>query len=334
MLDTVAMFGLMYYVFLIGVKMDPTLIKKSGRKEILIGMVSLFLPLIVVSAISFPLRPFLPKDLQNVGLLIFLAALLSVTSFAVLVPILYELQLLNSEIGRLAMSSSVLSDICGWMFMATFIVMQASSVSAMEAIWALLSLIAIVLFIVLVIRPASLWIIRQTPEGKPVEEIYILMILVLVCVIGFLSDMIGANSFNGALVLGLALPEGPPLGSTIVERLDCIISGLLLPLYYCMSGLKTDVSTIQNLGTWSFLQLLLVMGCLGKLLGTLLPSLYFKIPFREALSLSLLMNAKGVVELITFNFWKDIKVSITYSPLSCNFLPYRVIEKKSHRDVW
>lgn len=321
-LDTIAMFALMYYVFLIGVKMDPTLIKKVGRKEILIGMVSLFTPLIVIIAISFPLNRFLPKDLQNLLLLVSLAVVLSITSFSVLVPILYELHLLNSEIGRLAMSSSILSDICGWLYMATFIVVQACWVSVMEGMWAFLSVIAMVLFIVLVIRPASFWIIHNTPEGKPVEEIYILLILVLVSVVGFFSDLIGANSFNGALVLGLALPEGPPLGATLVEKLDCIISGIFLPLYYAMSGLKTNVSAIQNLGTWSFLQLIVLVGCFGKLLGTLLPSLYFKMPFREALSLSLLMNAKGIVEVVTFNFWKSIKVLITYSTLTpCNFAP-------------
>ncbi|KAJ8650860.1 hypothetical protein MRB53_003883 [Persea americana] len=307
-LNTVGMFGLMYCVFLIGVKMDPGLIRKSGRKALLIGMAGVISPLTLVAFISLSLGKFLLKEPQNVLMLSFLAALLPITSFAVLIPILCELRLLNSDLGRLAMSTSILSDIWGWFLMVLFIVLQASSSSPAKSAWALFSAVALVSFIVFVIRPMTLWIISQTPKGRPVAEIYILFILVLVLVIGFFGDMIGANSFNGALVLGLAIPDGPPLGDALVDKLDCIISGLLLPLYYAVSGLKTDVFAIHDLNTWTFLQIIFITSCLGKLLGTLLPSLYYKMPFRDAFSLSLLMNSKGLVEVITFNLWKDLKL--------------------------
>lgn len=307
LLETVGGFGVIYWVFLIGVKLDPHLIRKSGRKPIVIGLVGLLLSIITMTVTSYFIRKFLPKALDNL-LLTFLPGLFSLSSFVVVVPILYEFHLVNSELSKLAMPAAMMDDICGWIFSAIVFTWKTSSASPMTSISAFLALCSLMTFIFIVIRPATFWIISQTPEGRPVEEVFILSIFVLVLVIAFVGDTIGANSFNMALMLGLAIPDGPPLGAALVEKLECIISSLLLPIYFLVIGQKTNVFTIHDSSKWSFLQLVIIIGCISKLLGTLLSSLYYKMPFREAISLSLLMNSKGIIEVFILNYWKEIKI--------------------------
>ncbi|KAK4486379.1 hypothetical protein RD792_009052 [Penstemon davidsonii] len=124
---------------------------------------------------------------------------------------------------------------------------------------------------------------------------------------GFITDAIGTHSVFGAFVFGLVIPNGP-LGVTLIERLEDFVSGLLLPLFFAISGLKTDVTTINGFATWAILGLVIILACAGKIAGTLLVSLYYKMPFYEGLTLGLLMNTKGLVEMIVLNVGKDQKV--------------------------
>jgi Kef-type K+ transport system membrane component KefB len=137
-----------------------------------------------------------------------------------------------------------------------------------------------------------------------VDETYVFFFLLIVLLVGLYSDIIGTNSFHGALMLGLAIPDGPPLGTALGEKIEAMVSGLILPLHYAMTGLSTDVLEIH----WGRLQMVMILAWFGKLAGVMASSLYLEIPFLDAVSLSLFMNSKGIVEIITFTFFVTNKV--------------------------
>lgn len=305
-LNTVATFGLMYVIFLIGVRMDPTLVVRSGKKGVIIGLSGFLLPLALTTAGSSGAAMATERDLSRRSTFLFaLATSLSVTSFAVLSPILSELNLLNSDLGRIAMSASMTTDGIAWLIMVGYILAEAFLVSPATSLWAFLSVAALAAFILLVVRPVALWVIERTPPGHPVDETYVFVFLLIVLLVGFYSDIIGTNSFHGALMLGLVIPDGPPLGTALGEKIEAMVSGLILPLYYAMTGLSTDVWRMH----WGRLQLVVFLGWVGKLVGVMVPSLYLDIPLRDAVSLSLFMNSKGIVEVITFTFFLTNKVT-------------------------
>lgn len=305
-LNTVATFGLMYVIFLIGVRMDPTLVVRSGKKGVIIGLSGFLLPLALTTAGSSGAAMATERDVSRRSTFLFaLATSLSVTSFAVLSPILSELNLLNSDLGRIAMSASMTTDGIAWLIMVGYILAEAFLVSPATSLWAFLSVAALAAFILLVVRPVALWVIERTPPGHPVDETYVFVFLLIVLLVGFYSDIIGTNSFHGALMLGLVIPDGPPLGTALGEKIEAMVSGLILPLYYAMTGLSTDVWRMH----WGRLQLVVFLGWVGKLVGVMVPSLYLDIPLRDAVSLSLFMNSKGIVEVITFTFFLTNKVT-------------------------
>ncbi|CAD6271834.1 unnamed protein product [Miscanthus lutarioriparius] len=188
--------------------------------------------------------------------------------------------------------------------MVGYILAEAFLVSAVTSLWAFLSVAALGAVILFAVRPVALKVIERTPPGKPVDENYVFFFLLIVLLVGFYSDVIGTNSFHGALMLGLAIPDGPPLGTALGEKIDAMVSGLILPLYYAMTGLSTDVWSLH----WGRLQLVVLLGWFGKLVGVMVPSLFLEIPLRDTVSLSLFMNSKGIVEVITFTFFLTNKV--------------------------
>ena len=83
---------------------------------------------------------------------------------------------------------------------------------------------------------------------------------------------------------------------------------LLLPLYFASSGLKTDVTKLHSAEAWGILLLVTTAACAGKILGTFSVAMLFKTPVRESLTLGVLMNTKGLVELIVLNIGREKKV--------------------------
>ncbi|GAA0142807.1 transporter [Lithospermum erythrorhizon] len=305
-LETMANIGLLYFLFLVGVEMDLAVLKRTGKKAIFLAIAGMILPFLIGVSFSFMLHN-RSQIMKQGTFILFLGVALSVTAFPVLARILAELKLLNTEMGQVAMSSALVNDMCAWILLAFAIAIAENEQFTLASVWVLVSSVAFVVLCVFVVRPLISWMIKQTPEGEPISEFYICLILTGVMVSGFITDAIGTHSVFGAFVFGLVIPNGQ-LGLTLLERLEDFITGLLLPLFFAISGLKTDVLAIQGLGTWSVLALIIILACAGKVAGTLLVALYYKMSFNEGLTLGLLMNTKGLVEMIVLNVGKDQKV--------------------------
>ncbi|KAI8556564.1 hypothetical protein RHMOL_Rhmol05G0263500 [Rhododendron molle] len=111
----------------------------------------------------------------------------------------------------------------------------------------------------------------------------------------------------GAFVFGLTIPKGQ-FSERLIPRIEDFVSGLLLSLYFASSGLKTDVAKIRGVEAWGLLVLVIATACAGKVLGTFVVAMSFRVPARESITLGVLMNTEGLVELIVLNIGKEKKV--------------------------
>ncbi|XP_059430784.1 cation/H(+) antiporter 15-like [Corylus avellana] len=307
-LETLALFGFMLFIFLIGVKMDPTIIFKSGKRAMAIGILGFFVPYALAGLVAFVLNHFLSLDKDLSTVLPFVVLLQSLTAFAVIVCFLSELKLLNSEIGHLASSSSIVCEMCQWFVLTVTFATTTSEKSFATTIGTFSSTVLLIVLVVFGIRPAALWAIRHTPEGKPVKEMYFYAVLVALLVCGFMGEVIGLSAFITSFIFGLAIPDGPPLGAALVERLDCFVSVLLMPIFFTTCGLRMDVYSIKKLKNVGVIQSIVLVAFFGKLVGTMLPPIFCRVPLRDALSLALIMNSKGIVELAMLVRWKTDNV--------------------------
>ncbi|XP_057955535.1 cation/H(+) antiporter 15-like isoform X2 [Malania oleifera] len=100
-IETLSVFGFMLFIFLIGVKMDPSMVLKSSRKALAIGIMGFFVPYALAGIVATILSHYLSLDHDIASVLPFIAAMLSMTGFPVIACFLAELKILNSEIGRM-----------------------------------------------------------------------------------------------------------------------------------------------------------------------------------------------------------------------------------------
>lgn len=142
------------------------------------------------------------------------------------------------------------------------------------------------------------------------DELFVCATLCTVLAAGFATDAIGIHALFGGFIIGVSIPKDGPFAGSLVEKIEDLVSGLFLPLYFVSSGLKTNVATIHGGQSWGLLVLVICTACFGKIIGTVVVSLLCKVPFQEALALGFLMNTKGLVELIVLNIGKDRGVSL------------------------
>lgn len=305
----IGILGFMYFLFVSGVKTDLNVVKNVGRKHWCIASVSVFVPLICTLSTAIPQRNMMEENIARPSSIWGFSSSFALTAFPVIHPIIKELNLYSSEIGRLALSTAVVTDVIGINTILAFEAAKQAEGKHIAVLWYMISLVIFMASIFGGFRLAMLWIVRTTPEGKPVEQIYVVAILLSVVIVGFLSDMLGIAIANGSLCLGLAVPDGPPLGATIVEKSETVMMDILMPFSFLFVGLIVDVSSLGS--KWSVLQPVFIMAIVAyvtKMVATLMACRFLNMPLKECVAVSLILSLRGEVEILLFIHWMDFQI--------------------------
>ncbi|KAB5520180.1 hypothetical protein DKX38_024499 [Salix brachista] len=301
-LDTFEVLGLIFVLFLLSMRMDIDVVRKCGKLSVVIGLASFVVPTVITTVMASYLSGFFKLDQDLHKEVYVMAVLISTSSFQVVFSILEDLKLLNSELGRLALSSSMISGLFSWSFSVILAnVNEATSFGSKRSIMlAQISRIPLVMVIVFTFRPTMSWMVRQTPKGQPLKQSYILIISTMVLLSGFFGEINGHHYLFGPLLLGLATPNSPQLNSSLMEKIGTFVDSFLVPCFLVGVGRRINLfmTTFKLL---AFVQALIFISTLTKLAAIIVTSLYYKMPFRDALSLGIILNCKGFVDTLLYN---------------------------------
>ncbi|KAL5703421.1 hypothetical protein ACHQM5_028514 [Ranunculus cassubicifolius] len=301
--------------------MDIRMANGSGRKALFIGITVGFLPVLITAAVAYSFGPMFHYLKSDISSFESVALVASQTSFHVVACLLTDLEILNSEIGRLAIASSMISNICSLSVLVTTLAVTESlkeGANVKDGFYRIGSMLGLVLFMHVLMRPIMHWIVRRVPEGtNRVRGLDVFIVSVMILVSTFVGQCLGQPPGMGPLILGLAVPPGPPLAETIEDKLETIVSYVFLPLFYVASSAKSGGEinyifippTVQPDGTVSkmvpaphILALLIAfLAFLIKILGTILPSMCSGVSFNDSLVLGLILASQGLVDLIYFS---------------------------------
>lgn len=311
-LETLSYFGLMFYYFLWSVRLDLYTVLKTEKVAVVLAMSVSIFTFLIPTGISFLLKTYVAMEKDFANSLPYIGISQTFTIFISIAVLLTDLKILNTDIGRLAISVAVITDMIG-MFLSiiTFAVIQYTEGDILILVSATLSSFLFVLFVVFMMRPMILWMVKNPGKGST-NEICIVCIFVFIILSGLVGELIGQHFSMGPIILGLSLPEGPPIGTSLMKKLEIMCMAFLYPISLAVNGLGVDVFNMNIDYLW-VICLIIVVGFFAKIGAIMLPGYYLNISMKKCWIIGLLLNGKGICELVLFNVWVESQVCIVHS---------------------
>ncbi|KAI0375958.1 hypothetical protein BV20DRAFT_960038 [Pilatotrama ljubarskyi] len=302
-LNLTANVGLVLFLFLVGMEVDMRVVRKNAKASTAISVAGLLVPLGLGAALAVPIYHTFTDETDNFGyFILFVAVAVGITAFPVLCRILTELKLLDTTVGVVVLSAGVGNDVVGWVLLALAVALINAS-SGLTALWVLLTGMGFVLFMCMPVRWAYRWIAKKSGSleaGNP-SAMMMTITVVLVLISGFFTDIIGIHAIFGGFLAGLVIPHDNGFAIAMVEKLEDLVSILFLPLYFALSGLRTNLGLLDSGITWGYVVLICVVAFFSKFLGCGIMARLSGFKIREAGAIGTLMSCKGLVELIVLN---------------------------------
>ncbi|KIM29630.1 hypothetical protein M408DRAFT_68062 [Serendipita vermifera MAFF 305830] len=302
-LNLTATVGLVLFLFLTALEVDVRIIQRNAKSSTLISLAGIAIPFGMGAGIAVPIyNTFVNPNVNFSYFLLFTGVAMSITAFPVLCRILTELKLLNNHVGVITLSAGVGNDVVGWVLLALTVALVNAS-GGLTALYVFLSSVAWTLFLLFPVKWVYYRLAVKTgsiENGGPTPAMMIITLLI-VFISAFMTDILGVHAIFGGFIAGLIIPHEGGFAISLVERFEDLVTLLLIPIYFTLSGLKTNLGLLDTGITWGYTILLCVVAFVGKFFGCAITARLCKFTLRESSAIGVLMSCKGLVELIVLN---------------------------------
>ncbi len=305
-LGIVAQLGVIIYMFVVGLELNTDLLRGQVPTTVATSHASIVVPFTLGSALALYLYPRLStSDVPFTHFALFLGVAMSITAFPVLARILADRHMTRTKLGALALTCAAVDDITAWCLLAFVVgvVHDSGGHAALAAVWTA-GFIA-VMFVV--VRPLFDRLSRRIRDGRSSEGA---VAITLVAVLGaaLTTEAIGVHAIFGPFLLGAVIRHDSELARALKAAIGDLVIVLLLPAFFAFTGMRTQVGLVSTLQEWLVCGAIVLVAIAGKFGGTVLAARGTGLDWRHSAGLGVLMNTRGLMELIVLNVGLDLGV--------------------------
>ncbi len=304
-LGVIAQLGVILYMFGVGLELNASLLARRAHAAVAISHASILLPFLLGSGLALHLYPRLgTPGVPFTSFALFLGVAMSITAFPVLARILTDRRMNRTPLGVLALGCAAIDDVTAWCLLAFVVGVARAEPHTGLAVAAGAALFAA--FVFLVARP----LLKRWALGlrEPLSRGALAAVLVALLVAALATEAIGVHAIFGAFLLGAVMPHDSPLARAFSGGFEQIITALLLPAFFAFTGMRTHIDLLADGGAWLSCLLIIAVATAGKFGGTLAAARWSGLGWRDASALGVLMNTRGLMELIVLNIGLDLGV--------------------------
>ena len=306
LVQSLAQVGVILFMFIVGIDLDAQLLRQRGSAAVAISYASIVVPFSLGALLALYLYPRVgTADVPFLAFCLFLGISLSITAFPVLARILTDQALGASELGSLALTCAAVNDASAWCLLALIVGIIRSHVAG-----ALLTLglaVVFVLAVLFVVRPLVSRAAARVQASGTLGHGDVATMLVLALAAAAATDAMGIHALFGAFAVGVCIPSGSLLGSALKQRLEELIVVLFLPLFFALTGMRTQIALLDG-HAWLLCGLIILVACVGKVGGSALAARTAGLSWRDSAAVGVLMNTRGLMELVVLNVGLDLGI--------------------------
>lgn len=304
----IANVGIILFLFIVGLEVDLHYIKKNFKVAVSVGLINMAIPFGLGCAISVGLYNEYRSDetmasIEFTTYMVFVAVALCITAFPVLARILVELNLIGDKVGTIVLAAGIMNDLTGWILLA-LVVTLSNADNGINTLYILLLTFAWFLLLAYPVRLALRWYLRkftnELATGEP-SQLLMVIIIAMVFVSSFYTDIIGVHPIFGAFMVGVLVPRDNGYVIKITEKLEDMVHIVMIPIYFALAGLNVNLGDLNRGIDWAYVIGVIVLAMVGKVAGGLIAARLNGLFWRESLTVGVLMSCKGIVEIVVLN---------------------------------
>ncbi|MEV4150766.1 cation:proton antiporter [Amycolatopsis sp. NPDC049691] len=305
-LNVLAQVGVVLFVFLAGLEVNIRLMRGRGHLAVVVSHVSIAVPFVLgVLLAVFAYAKFAPQGVGSLAFALFIGVSMSITALPVLVRILKDTGMFHSRIGVVALTCAVVDDVTAWSLLALVVALVTAS-SLFGVLLTLGLAAAFTGLLYYVVRPLMAKYFTRTSEPTLRRLAPVALVGVLLCAMA--TEWIGVHAMFGAFMFGLVFPRGNVVEKWLHQNVNGLTTSLMLPLFFAYSGLRTNIRLLGDPTLWLWCAAILVVAVVGKLVSATAAARSVGETFCRALQIGVLMNCRGLTELIVLNVGLDLGV--------------------------
>jgi Kef-type K+ transport system membrane component KefB len=307
LLGSLSQIGIILYMFLVGLKLDTRQLRRRTSTSIAVSHASMVVPFLLGAVLALWLYPrYSSSDVPFTSFALFIGISMSITAFPVLARILTDRGLSNTQLGTVALACAAVGDVTAWCLLALLVgTVHASPVAALITVGLTAGFI---LVMVLVVRPAAQLLTTVRDERGELTQGTFLIVCVALLVSAIAAEGIGIHALFGAFLVGAMVPHDSALARDVTARLEDFVTVLLLPAFFAFAGMRTELNLLTGWEPLLVCLLIIAVASLGKFGGSTLAARATGQGWRPAMALGILMNTRGLMELIVLNLGLDLGI--------------------------
>ncbi|MCJ0867799.1 cation:proton antiporter [Streptomyces sp. AP-93] len=303
-LSAIAHLGLLVFMFGIGWEFDKRLLQGRHGTTAAVSIASVVVPFVLavgLAALLYDRHDSVNgKHISFTAFALFMGAAMSITAFPVLARILTEHGMMGTRVGALALASAAIDDVLAWCLLALVGAIVTASGGSGDFAQTVILAALYVTAMLLVVRPLLSFLVRRWVRDRMPPQ-FIVVLVAGLFLSSYATTLIGVHAIFGAFAFGFVMPrESRGVLSEGVKRPFGGISLVLLPVFFIVTGLNVDIGALSGRDLLELVAIIIVASA-GKLLGASIPGRLAGLPWREAGTLGILMNTRGLTELIILN---------------------------------
>ncbi|MDR2809481.1 MAG: cation:proton antiporter [Tannerellaceae bacterium] len=307
-INILSQFGLILFMFAIGMELDLGDVRKKLKQTILISHAGIIVPFFFgILTAYFVYDRYAAQSTPFLSFALFIGISMSITAFPVLARIIQERGLTKSHLGTLAIASAANDNITAWCLLAVVIAI-AQAGSMLSAVFSILFSGIYLLVMFFFIRPI-LRVVGHIYDNKEVIDkgMVALMFLILITS-SYFTQILGLHALFGAFIAGMIMPENMKFRKILTEKVEDVSLALFLPLFFVSTGLRTEINLLNTPELWGMCGIIILAAVAGKFGGAFFSSRFVGESWENSLYMGALMNTRGLMELIVLTIGYEMNI--------------------------